>query len=308
MRASSRPTSTIRRSIRCSTTCSPTTAPSLPLSRARPRSARARSSPAWATRSARCLGGNAASRASKRRRPISIMLGDPLGRPHAGSTAQRSDRSRFFMFCGGEAASRSRWPVEPFPVLPVRRERTAHLDGCVGGRRRVLRQSAAPAWIGRRVHRAVGRRACARLTIRRPVSCCASTYARSAAIIEDPRRGSALAHADDDRCGLLRQRARRRPARWRGLRAHPPPRHEASPASGVDPGRAFAGQETRRTHRRRRMRRRRWTFGAPSYRFMRRWRERRPPALLTLRQIDPLIRTPPSLYRDLIQRKTGDPA
>jgi hypothetical protein len=40
---------------------------------------------------------------------------------------------------------------------------------------------------------------------------------------------------------------------------------------------------------------------------MRRWLERRPPAPLTLRQIDPLIRHL-SLYRDLIQRKTGDPA
>jgi hypothetical protein len=40
---------------------------------------------------------------------------------------------------------------------------------------------------------------------------------------------------------------------------------------------------------------------------MRRWLERRPPAPLTLRQIDPLIRQL-SLYRDLIQRRTGDPA
>jgi Integrase core domain len=48
-------------------------------------------------------------------------------------------------------------------------------------------------------------------------------------------------------------------------------------------------------------------LGAPSYRFMRRWLERRPPAPLTLRQVDPLIRHL-SLYRDLIQRRTGDPA
>jgi hypothetical protein len=39
-------------------------------------------------------------------------------------------------------------------------------------------------------------------------------------------------------------------------------------------------------------------LGAPSYRFMRRWLERPPPAPLTLRQIDPLIRHL-SLYRDL---------
>jgi transposase len=45
-------------------------------------------------------------------------------------------------------------------------------------------------------------------------------------------------------------------------------------------------------------------MGAPTYRFLRRYLERRPP--LTLRQVDPLIRQL-SLYRDLIDRKTGDP-
>ena len=43
---------------------------------------------------------------------------------------------------------------------------------------------------------------------------------------------------------------------------------------------------------------------APSYRFLRRYLERRPP--LTLRQVDPLIRQL-TLYRDLIDRTTGDP-
>ncbi|MGH7747414.1 MAG: IS21-like element ISGau7 family transposase, partial [Candidatus Dormibacteria bacterium] len=47
-------------------------------------------------------------------------------------------------------------------------------------------------------------------------------------------------------------------------------------------------------------------LGAPSYRFLRRYLERRPPPPLTLRQVDPLIRQL-SLYRDLIDRKTGDP-
>jgi transposase len=45
--------------------------------------------------------------------------------------------------------------------------------------------------------------------------------------------------------------------------------------------------------------------GAPSYRFVRRYLERRPPVPLTLRQVDPLIRQL-SLYRDLIDRRTGD--
>ena len=42
----------------------------------------------------------------------------------------------------------------------------------------------------------------------------------------------------------------------------------------------------------------------PTYRFLRRYLERRPP--LTLRQVDPLIRQL-TVYRDLIDRTTGDP-
>ncbi len=47
-------------------------------------------------------------------------------------------------------------------------------------------------------------------------------------------------------------------------------------------------------------------LGIPTYRFLRRYLERRLPAPLTLRQVDPLIRQL-TLYRDLIDRKTGDP-
>ena len=47
-------------------------------------------------------------------------------------------------------------------------------------------------------------------------------------------------------------------------------------------------------------------LGMPNYRFLRRYLERRPPVPLTLRQVDPLIRQL-SLYRDLIDQKTGDP-
>ena len=45
-------------------------------------------------------------------------------------------------------------------------------------------------------------------------------------------------------------------------------------------------------------------LGVPSYRFLRRYLERRPPVPLTLKQVDPLIRQL-TLYRDLIDR-TGD--
>jgi transposase len=47
-------------------------------------------------------------------------------------------------------------------------------------------------------------------------------------------------------------------------------------------------------------------LGVPTYRFLRRYLERHLPAPLTLRQVDPLIRQL-TLYRDLIDRKTGDP-
>lgn len=47
-------------------------------------------------------------------------------------------------------------------------------------------------------------------------------------------------------------------------------------------------------------------MGVPTYRFLRRYLERRSAVPLTLQQVDPLIRQL-SLYRDLIDRRTGDP-
>ncbi len=47
-------------------------------------------------------------------------------------------------------------------------------------------------------------------------------------------------------------------------------------------------------------------LGVPTYHFLRRYLERRPPVPLTLRQVDPLIRQL-TLYRDLIDRQTGEP-
>jgi transposase len=46
-------------------------------------------------------------------------------------------------------------------------------------------------------------------------------------------------------------------------------------------------------------------IGVPTYRFLRQYLDRRPAVPLTLRQVDPLIRQL-TLYRDLIDRKTGD--
>jgi transposase len=48
-------------------------------------------------------------------------------------------------------------------------------------------------------------------------------------------------------------------------------------------------------------------LGVPTDRFLRRYLDRRPPVPLTLRQVDPLIRQL-TLYRDLIDRTTGDPS
>jgi transposase len=47
-------------------------------------------------------------------------------------------------------------------------------------------------------------------------------------------------------------------------------------------------------------------LGAPTYRFVRTYLERRPPVPLSLRQVDPLIRQL-TLYRDLIDQRTGEP-
>ena len=48
-------------------------------------------------------------------------------------------------------------------------------------------------------------------------------------------------------------------------------------------------------------------LGVPTYRFLRNYLERRPPVPVTLRQVDPLIRQL-TLYRDLIEERTGDPS
>ena len=47
-------------------------------------------------------------------------------------------------------------------------------------------------------------------------------------------------------------------------------------------------------------------IGVPTYRFLRKYVDRRPPLPLTLKQVDPLIRQL-TLYRDLIDQQTGDP-
>jgi transposase len=48
-------------------------------------------------------------------------------------------------------------------------------------------------------------------------------------------------------------------------------------------------------------------LGMPTYRFLKRYLDRRPAPPLSLRQVDPLIREL-TVYRDLIDRRTGDPS
>jgi hypothetical protein len=48
-------------------------------------------------------------------------------------------------------------------------------------------------------------------------------------------------------------------------------------------------------------------LAVPSYRFLRRYLERQPALVDTLRHVDPLIRQL-TVYRDLIDRRAGDPA
>lgn len=48
-------------------------------------------------------------------------------------------------------------------------------------------------------------------------------------------------------------------------------------------------------------------MGVPTYRFVRNYLERRPPVPLTLKQVDPIIRQL-TLYRDLIDQRTGNPS
>ena len=190
-------------------------------------------------------------------------------------------------------------PLEPFRYYRYG-ERTVHLDGCVEVEARVLRRAA-------RLDRAARRRcsgtistsACSR---RRPASSCASICARRAAGI-----GSTT---------TIARRARRR-RRWRcsprATRAGPSisavcthiHQHEGAPgvrrilgvlALAKKHGPAVVDDAAKAA----------LDLGVPTYRFLRRYLERRPPVPLTLRQVDPLIRQL-TLYRDLIDRKTGDP-
>ena len=194
--------------------------------------------------------------------------------------------------------------LQPLPLEPFRYyqygQRTVHLDGCVEVA--AAYYSAPPGWIGRRID---------------------VQWNGSHVRLLDPHSGQ-----------LLREHLRA-PRGWHRIKdtdrpARTPPKTLALLAAAKRAGPAIA---TLRDHIHRHdgaagVRRILGVLalarkhgagvvndaataaleaGAPTYRFLRRYLDRRPVAPLSLRQVDPLIRQL-TLYRDLIDRRTGDPS
>jgi hypothetical protein len=190
-------------------------------------------------------------------------------------------------------------PVEPFRYYRYG-DRTVHLDGCVEVE--AAYYSAPPGWIGQRVHVQWNE-----LYVRL-VEPATGRLLREH--VRTPRGWHRIADAD---------RPARTPPTTRGLLARTAKAgrhlhqlclaiHQQDGAPGVrrilgvlalakQYGPAAVDDAAHAA----------LEVGAPTYRFVRRYLERRPPVPLTLRQVDPLIRQL-TLYRDLIDRQTGDPA
>jgi transposase len=189
-------------------------------------------------------------------------------------------------------------PVEPFRYYQFG-ERTVHLDGCVEVE--AAYYGAPPGWIGRRVHVQWN-----------------DLHLR----LIDPKTGQ-----------LLREHLRTGRGRHRIDPRDQPPRTPASTlallsraaTAGVSIGalcREIHGLGTAQGIRQilgvlalakkhgvavvDEAAKTAFDVGVPTYRFVRKYIERRPPVPLTLRQVDPLIRQL-TLYRDLVQQKTGGP-
>jgi transposase len=189
-------------------------------------------------------------------------------------------------------------PLEPFRYYRYG-ERTVHLDGCVEVE--AAYYSAPPGWIGRRVQ---------------------VQWDGLRVRLLDPKTGQLLREhirtkrgwhsiQEEDRPSrtprgtqVLLQRARTAGKSIGAVCQHI---HSSEGASGVRRilgvlalarkyGPAAVDEAAKEA----------LELGLPNYRFLRRYLERRPPVPLTLRQVDPLIRQL-SLYRDLIDQKTGDP-
>ncbi|MGH2824565.1 MAG: IS21 family transposase, partial [Thermoleophilaceae bacterium] len=190
-------------------------------------------------------------------------------------------------------------PVEPFRYYRYG-QRTVHLDGCVEVE--AAYYGAPPGWIGRRVqvqwndlhvrlmHPTTGRLLREHLRTKRgwhrmqetdrPARTPLSTLALlTRATTAGPHIGTVCdhIHRQDGAAGIRRIQGVLALAKHHG------------PAAVNDAAQAAL------------------ELGVPTYRFLRRYLERQPPVPLTLRQVDPLIRHL-TLYRDLIDRHTGDPS
>ena len=191
--------------------------------------------------------------------------------------------------------------LQPLPVTPFRYyrygTRTVHLDGCVEVE--AAYYSAPPGWIGQRVQvqwtdgivrAAHARRAAAARACPRPAR--ASPHRRRRSAGQDAGRPRWRCWRARDTSASRCTRSARTSTRTRAPRAPVASSARSRSPSATGPvaveDAAKAALELR----------------VPTYRFLRRYLERRPP--LTLRQVDPLIRQL-TVYRDLIDRTTGDP-
>jgi transposase len=193
--------------------------------------------------------------------------------------------------------------LQPLPLEPFRYyrfgERTVNLDGCIEVE--AAYYGAPPGWIGRKVH---------------------AQWDELHVRVMDPKTGQLMREHLRTRRGFHRIREDDRPARTPrstetllrragsagchiGTLCEQIHRSEGEPgvrrilgvlALASKYGAAIVDDAAQAA----------LEMGAPSYRFLRRYLERRPPVPLTLRQVDPLIRQL-TLYRDLIDQKTGDP-
>jgi transposase len=186
-------------------------------------------------------------------------------------------------------------PIEPFRYYRYG-ERSVNLDGCVEVE--AAYYGAPPGWIGRKVQ---------------------VHWDGLHVRLLHPKTGQLLREHLRTRRGFHRIEDADRPARRRPRKRCPPRAHrrhehrhacehihrsEGEPACGASGMLALARKhgapavDDAATAA--------LELGAPTYRFVRTYLERRPPVPLTLRQVDPLIRQL-TLYRDLIDQKAGDP-
>jgi len=189
-------------------------------------------------------------------------------------------------------------PIEPFRYYRFG-ERTVHLDGCIEVE--AAYYGAPPGWIGRRV-----RVQWDELHVR-------LLDPRNGQLLREhlrQKRGQHRLHEDDlpsrtpRSTQSLLQRARNAGAHLGALceqihrqDGEPGVRRLLGVLSLAKKYGAAAADEAAQAA---------LELGLPTYRFLRRYLERRTPSPLTLKQVDPLIRQL-SIYRDLIDQKTGDP-